>query len=161
MKISQLLMNIKLKTFNMERELRVKKYLPIKEKQMLAQLIINECTENVNGVIKLDSMKQYLSYVKYMIKFHTNLEYTEDDYDTLCSTEYMESNLLNVIMSCFGSDAEECSRILNLMLDDYMRENSIECSIGRFLSGLSNTIDGLSESFGDVDIKEMLKQYVK
>jgi hypothetical protein len=47
------------------------------------------------------------------------------------------------------------------MLDDYMRENSIECSIGRFLSGLSNTIDGLSESFGDVDIKEMLKQYVK
>jgi hypothetical protein len=161
MKMHQLLMNIKLKTFDMGRELHVKKYLPIKEKQMIAQLIINECTEEINGVIKLDSMKQYLSYVKYMIKFHTNLEYTEDDYDTLCSTEYMESNLLNAIMSCFGSDAEECSRILNLMLDDYMRDNSIECSVGRFLGGLSNAIDSLSTSFGDIDVNQMLKQYVK
>ena len=175
MKINELLMNIKNKSFKLNGlELGVKKYLPIQEKQMIAQLIINECTEEVNGVIKLDSIKQYLSYVKYMIKFHTNLEYADDDYDTLCATEYMETNLLNAIISCFGTDAEECSRILNLMLDDYMRDNSIECSVGRFLSDLSENINSLSAAFSTIDINsilpkdidterfnQFLKQYIK
>lgn len=159
MKIQELLINIKNKSFKLNGlELGIKKYLPIKEKQMIAQLIINECTENIDGVIKLDSIKQYMSYVKYMIQFHTNLDYTDNDYDILCSTGYMDSNLLTAIMSCFGSDAEECSRILNLMLDDYMRENSIEHSIGRFLHELQNTINNFSTSLSGLDASSLLPQ---
>lgn len=174
MKMNELLMNIKNKTFKLDSGLQVKKYLPFKEKKNIAILIINECTNEVNGVIELDSMQQYLSYVKYMILMHTNLEYTDEDYDKLCSTEYMETNLLNAIMSCFGPDAEECSRVLNLMLDDYMRQNSIESAVGRFLNGLNNTIDNLAASLSDFDVSsiipkdfdvesfnQVLKKYVK
>ena len=124
MKIQELLMAIHCKDFNMEKEIQVKKYLPIEEKKLIAKGIIYECTEEVNGVIKVDSVQQYLSYVKYMILRHTNLEYTPEDYDILCS-----NNLLNDLMECFGEDAQECSRILNLMMDDYMQESTIEFTV--------------------------------
>ena len=174
MKINELLANIRNKSFKLDSGLQVKKYLPMKEKQNIAILIINECTNEVNDVIELDSMQQYLSYVKYMILMHTNLEYADEDYDKLCSAEYMETNLLNAIMSCFAPDAEECSRILNLMLDDYMRQNSIECALGRFLNGLNITINNLAASLSDFDVSsiipkdfdtesfnQVLKKYVK
>lgn len=156
MKINELLMNIRNKDFKLKTGLKIKTYLPIKEKQAIAQLIINECTDEVNGVIELDSIQQYLSYVKYMILLHTNLDYSDEDYDKLCSTEYNETSLLNAIMSNFGPDAEECSRILNLMLDDYMRQNSIECAVGRFLNGLNNTVNNLTASLNNFDVNSIL-----
>lgn len=140
MKIQELLMAIHCKDFNMEKEIQVKKYLPIEEKKLIAKGIIYECTEEVNGVIKVDSVQQYLSYVKYMILRHTNLEYTPEDYDILCS-----NNLLNDIMECFGEDAQECSRILNLMMDDYMQESTIEFTVAKFLDNLSGIVEGLAE----------------
>jgi hypothetical protein len=174
MRVNELLMNIRNKSFKLQTGLQIKQYLPIREKQAIAHLIINECTDEVNGVIELDSMQQYLSYVKHMILMHTNLDYSDEDYDKLCSTEYMETNLLNAIMSCFGPDAEECSRILNLMLDDYMRRNSIEHMVGKFLNSLNNAVDNLAASLSNFDISsvvpkdldierfnQMLKQYVK
>jgi hypothetical protein len=131
----------------MEKELQVKKYLPIEEKKLIAKGIIYECTEEVNGVVKVDSIQQYLSYVKYMILRHTNLEYTQEDYDKLCSTEYNGTTLLNAIMGYFGEDASECSRILNLMIDDRMQENSMEFIVGRFLSGISEALRDKLEGF--------------
>lgn len=158
MKVQELLLNIKNKNFNMEKELAVKEYLPIQKKQAIAQLIINECTENVDGVIKLNSIKQYMAYVRYMILMHTNLDYSDEDYDALCSTQYGDTTLLNYIMSYFGSDAEECSRILNLMLDDYMFENSIEVVIGKFFNGLTNNINSFASSLGNINLKGILPE---
>ena len=140
MKIFELIENMSREDFDMTTELQVKKYLPIEEKKLIAQGIMYECTEEVDGAIKVDSVQRYLSYVKYMIIRHTNLEYTQDDYDTLCS-----NGLLDKIIECFGEDAKECSRILNLMMDDRMREMSIETTVAKFLSGLANELGGLSE----------------
>lgn len=143
MKIFELIENMSREDFDMVTELQVKKYLPIEEKKLIAQGIMYECMEEVDGVLKLDSVQQYLSYVKYMILRHTNLEYASEDYDTLCS-----EGLLNTIMECFGEDAAECSRILNLMIDDRMRETSIESTVAKFLSNLTNELGGLSEKLG-------------
>lgn len=145
MKIEQLLVNIKNSNFNMEKELQVKKYLSMEEKKLIAQGIIYECTSNTDGFIKVDSVQQYLSYIKFMIKRHTNLEYAYEDYDVLCSTEYKGTTLLNAIMDSFGSDAQECSRILNFMLSDYLQENSIESTVGKFVNNLNMTIGNLAE----------------
>lgn len=147
MKINEFLMSMHRKDFNMEKELQVKKYLPIEEKKLIAQYIIYECTNNVDGAIKVDSVQRYLSYVKYMILRHTNLEYTHEYYDTLCSTEYEGTNLLNAIIECFGEDAKECSRILNLMMDDYMHETSIEFTVAKFLNNLSGVVGNLADGF--------------
>lgn len=140
MKIFELIENMSREDFDMVAELQIKKYLPIEEKKLIAQGIMYECIEEVDGALKIDSVQQYLSYVKYMILRHTNLEYTQDDYDTLC-----EHGLLNKIIECFGEDAAECSRILNLMVDDRMREVSIESTVAKFLSNLTNELGGLSE----------------
>lgn len=155
MKINELMANMHRKDFNMEKELQVKKYLPIEEKKMIAQGIIYECTEDVNGAIKVDSVQQYLSYVKYMILRHTNLEYTQEDYDKLCSNMYNDKTLLNAIMDCFVDDAKECTRIMNLMTSDYMQQNSIEFIIGKFLNGLGEMLREKLDSF---DMNAVLPQ---
>ena len=162
MKVKELLMNIHNKDFNLERELQVKKYLPIEVKKTIAQGIIYDCTSEEGGVVKVDSVQRYLSYVRYMITMHTNLEYTDEDYDTLCSAEYIETALLNAIMSCFEADAKECSRILDLMTDDYMQEFTIESTVAKFLGGLSKSISGIAdkinEQIGSIDVKSMIPE---
>lgn len=162
MKVQELLMNIRNKDFKLERGLEIKKYLPIEVKKTIAQAIIYECTSDEDGVVKVDSLQRYMSYVKYMIKMHTNLEYTDDDYDALCSTEYGESTLLNAIMKCFETDATECSRILNLMTDDFVYEHSVDNAVGQFLYGLNNIIGSISktinEKVNDFNLQEMLSK---
>ena len=146
MKVQELLMSVHRKDFNLEKELQVKKYLPIEEKKLIAQGIIYECTENVNGIIKVDSVQQNLSYVKYMILRHTNLEYKAEDYDKLCSTHYGESSLLNAIFDAFPEDAKECSRILNFMVEDLMQENSMNFVVAKFLNNLSTQLETIMDS---------------
>lgn len=149
MKVQELLMSIHNNDFNLEKSLEVKKYLPIELKKTIAQSIIYDCTREEDGVIKVDSVERYMSYVRHMITFHTNLEYVDSDYDVLCSTEYKYGNLLKAIMCCFEDDVEECRRILNFVMDDYMREMSMEMSIAKFLNKLSGSINDFVASIGE------------
>lgn len=160
MKINELLMNIHNKEFNLERGLQIKKYIPMEAKKTIAQGIMYECITEEDGLTKIDSVQRYMSYVKYMITMHTNLEYTDENYDVLCSTVYGETTLLNAIMKHFEVDATECSRILNLMTDDYMQERSIENSVGQFLHRLNNyfsSISGaLTDNINNLDLTKIL-----
>lgn len=156
MKVKELLKNIKNKEFKLDKGLEVKTYLPIELKKTIAKGIMYDCTNDENGATKIDSVQRYMSYVKYMITTHTNLEYTDEDYDALCSTEYGETTLLNAIMDCFGEDAKECSRILNLTMDDFVQEMSIEFSIAKFLNGLNETISGFTNKIGSIDLQSMI-----
>ena len=164
MKVRELLANIKNKEFNLEKGLQVKKYLPIEVKKTIAQGIIYDCTNDDNGAIKVDSVERYMSYVRYMIAYHTNLEYTDDDYDLLCSTEYNRTNLLNAVIDLFGEDAKECSRILNLMMDDYMQEISIEYSVVKLLNSLNNYIsqfaDKIIQKTNDINLESIIPENI-
>ena len=62
-----------------EKVLDIKKYLPIQEKKEIAQLIIDECTQISNGLIKLDSIQQYMSYTKHMILSQNILESAQQE----------------------------------------------------------------------------------
>lgn len=156
MKIAELMMSIHRKDFNMEKELQVKKYLPIKTKQAIAMKILEECANEELGILKIDSVQRYLSYVKHMIGSHTNLQYSDADYDTLCSTVYQDSTLLNAIMKCFESDATECSRILNLVTDDFIKEHSIENSVAKFLYNLNQSIGSITDKVNDFDLSTLI-----
>lgn len=146
MKVKELVINIKNKDFKLERGLQVKKYLPMEMKKAIASAIIEDSIHEENGVMIVDSVQQYMSYVKYMIRQHTNLEYGDEDYDMLCSTEYEGDTLLNMILSCFEADAKECLRIMNLMTSDYMQQNSMEFIIGKFLNNLNEQVSVLSST---------------
>lgn len=178
MKVQELLMSIHNKEFNLEKRLEVKKYLPIETKKTIAQGIIYDCTTNDGGSIRVDSVERYMSYVKYMITMHTNLQYTDNDYDVLCSTEYANTTLLNAIVNTFESDANECMRILDMMMDDYMQEMSIDFAAAKFLNNLNNIIGKVAAKVNeavegtdltsmipeDFDIDKLnvfLKQYIK
>ena len=160
MRVQELLANIHNKDFDLEKSLQVKKYLPIEVKKTIAQGIIYDCTHEEDGVIEVDSVQRYLSYVKYMITMHTNLEYTDEDYDALCSVESYDGTLIDAIMYYFESDAKECSRILDLMIDDYMQKFTIEAIIARFLNRLSKSIndvaDKINEQINSVDLRSMI-----
>ena len=158
MKIDNLLMSIHNKDFDLAKRLEVKKYLPIEVKKTIAQSIIYDCTSEEAGVIKVDSVERYMSYVRHMITTHTNLEYTDADYDRLCSTEYGDTTLLNAIMDCFGGDAQECTRILNLMMDDCMQEMTIEFTVAKFLNRVDRLVGELAEKFGNIDLKSMVPE---
>jgi hypothetical protein len=153
MTIQQLLENINNDDFNIEKELQVKKYLPLEEKKLIAKGIIYECTENVDGFIKVDSVQQHLSYIKFMIKYHTNLEYTSEDYDILRSTEYKGTDLMTAIFDTFQKDADQCNQILISMINDYVQDNSMEFIIAQFLHKIT---DVLSDKLDKFDVRSIL-----
>ena len=145
MKVNELLVSIRRTNFDFEKELQIKKYLPIEVKKTIAQGIIYDSSEEEDGITKFDSVKQYLSYVKYMITMHTNLDYNEDeDYDKLCSTMYEDDSLLNAIFSHFSDDAKECSKILGFMVGDIEKSNSINFVVARFLNNIGDKIGNVS-----------------
>ena len=146
MKVQELLMSIHNKDFNLEKRLQVKKYLPIEHKKAIAQAIIYECTTEEDGAIMVDSVQRYLSYVNHMITSHTTLEYTDENYDILCSTEYGDSTLLNEIVKTFQVDANECNRILGLMMDDYLDNHSPETRVVMSVHRLVEGLTGMAET---------------
>lgn len=158
MKVNELLMNIHNKDFNLEKGLQVKKYLPMEEKKLIAQGIIYECTEDTDGFIKVDSVQQYLSYIKFMILRHTNLEYTSEDYDKLCSTQYGDTTLLNAIVNCFANDAKECDRIMNLMIADCIQNNSLGAQVSKITNGINNILNTLESKINGFDINSLIPE---
>lgn len=164
MKIEKLLMDIRNKEFKLESGLDIKKYLPIEVKKTIAQAIIYDCTSDESGVVKVDSVERYMSYVRHMITTHTNLEYTDENYDVLCSTEYGDTTLLNAIIECFGDDAKECSRILDLVMSDYMQESTLDFTLAKFLYDASGAINKLAkkitEKLNGIDLKSMIPESV-
>lgn len=164
MKVMEFIEKINAQDCDLENVLEIKKYLPIAMKKAIAQSIIYECTDDLDGTVKIDSVQRYLSYVKYMITYHTNLEYTDEDYDTISSIAYGRTNLLDAIINCFEYDAKECKKILNYMVDDYKRENGLESALIKFfdkaiivMSDVSNKLTQNAEGF---DMQNMLPDNV-
>lgn len=149
MKVQEFVNSLKNKDFKAENALNVKKYLPIEVKKEIAKSVIFDCIENNNGIIHVDSVQRYLSYIRNMIIFHTELKYTDEDYDILCSTEYNGTTLLNYVLDLFNEDAQECSRILNLMTDDYMQDYSLDNTISSFVYGLNDKLDNVMSIIKD------------
>ena len=158
MKVQELLENIQKENFDLEEALSIKKYLPIDVKKTLAQSIIYECVSDAFGATKIDSVQKYMAYVRYMITTHTDLEYDDEDYDIVCSTEYGDGTLIDAIFDCFERDAEEFEMILDMMVEDYMHELSIEYSVARLINDLSVRIGRFADKAGKLDIQKMIPE---
>lgn len=156
MKLQELLVSIKEDNYNIEEALNVKKYLPIDVKKAIAQGIIFECASEEFGAIKIDYVQKYIAYVRHMITTHTDLEYTDEDYDTICSAEYKDGTLLDAIFECFERDAEEFEMILDLVLEDYMQNFSVEYTIARFVNEFGATIKGFADKVNGLDVEKII-----
>lgn len=160
MKVQELLTIIKNEEFNLESALEIKKYTPLELKKTIAQSIIFECTEEEDGVIRLDSVQKHVAYTRYLLTAYTNLEYTDEDFDTLCSTELQGVSLIDAIIVCFEDDAVKLSNILDMMLDDYLKENSMEFAIIKALNKTVKSVESVTENInskiGNFDVKSLI-----
>lgn len=130
--------------------LETKKYLPIAEKRVLAQQVLDACVEDRDGVIFVDSMTKYLIFTMKVIGAYTNLEFEVlDDYDALC-----EADLLNTVIATFATEYARVNDILNMMLADMMQANTVEVGAMQLMNKVNAGLDVIIEALAN-KIEEM------
>lgn len=126
MTINYLIENINKKDFDIESELKIKKYIPIIEKKKIAMDIVAECVDDFNDFIEVDRFKMNIVFNMRMLKEHTNLDisinYDEmiKEYDELC-----ESGAIYTVCEYFISDYGACELILNQEVESFFRTKFI------------------------------------
>lgn len=138
-------------------QLEIKKYIPFMEKRNIAETIVAQNIEVVDGIKKYDSISSYVGLVVASIMAHTDLEFSDDpitDYDLLA-----ESGLLSQIVAEFQESHNEIGILLKMSLESEMEDNQPGVLIGRFLDGVLKKLDGassvLKEVIGNLDLKEI------
>ena len=135
--------------------LNVKEYLPIIDKQHLAKRVIDVCTFEENGVIKVDSFQKYFLFTINVLQMYTDLEFDVEgdiygEYDELCAC-----GLLDEILGTFNEDYERANTVLNMLYADMIENNnSVANLIGSAMSSVSASADNLIHSLSE-KISEM------
>lgn len=140
------------------KELEIKSYIPFKEKRRIAETIVAQNIEEVDGIKKYDSIDGYIGLIVASIAAHTNLEFSDDsvaDYDVLA-----ESGLLPQILAEFKGSHDEIDIILKMALAMELEDNSTNALVGRFLNKISGLLDGVldvfKDKFEDFDLQNIL-----
>lgn len=134
----------------LRKELEIKTYIPFAAKRQIAEMIVEQNIDVVDGIKKYDSINGYVGLIVASIAAHTNLQWSEDpvsDYDLLA-----ESGLLSKIVSEFQGSHEEIDIILKMALAMEMEDNNIGLTIGRFLNGLLEKLGGLMNKMNEKKI---------
>lgn len=144
-------------------EVTIKTYIPFRQKREIAEMVVNQNIEVVDGIKKYDSINAYVGFVVAMISAHTNLEWSSDpvaDYDLLA-----ESDLLSQIIAEFQESYNECDIIMKMMLAMELEDNNVNVLIGHFLDGILKKLSGVGEMFkgalGDFNIQDILGENIK
>ena len=139
--------------------LDVKSYLGIKEKKDLVDRIINKTIYYENGLFKFDGIERYLYFTMYTIEAYTNLELSadlEEDFDALS-----KSKLLPIVVGLIQQEYDDVNVFLQMKCEYILEDNAIESQVGKFLSGILDKLDVLSEQLQDyvsnIDFSELLK----
>ena len=130
---------------NIAKGIEAKPYIGIMQKRQIAELVLENCTYEVDGEIHVDSVQRYILFTVAVISAHTNLEFdyennaVVDDYDALC-----KSGLLIKVIDTFKDDYASCQEILNMMTADKLQDSmTIEKKLYQFLDGVKDSLDGV------------------
>lgn len=170
MKIAEFVTNYKNKRFMntktgpderseyLKKELGIKTYIPFRTKRELAETVVEQNIDVVDGIKKYDSINGYIGFIVASIMAHTNLEWGDDpvaDYDLLA-----ESGLLPQIVAEFQGSHDECDILLKMALAMEFEDNNVNVLVGHFLDGVLKKLDGLSEGLKEkiekLDLKDVL-----
>lgn len=159
MKIQELLMNIHNKEFNIEKELQIKKYLPVLKKKEFVMNIISECTDDIDDFITVDRFRMNICFCMYALSAYTNLEIANNfdelivQYDKLC-----ESGILAVIIQLIKNDYDMLHTILDNELYGLLIQNSIDAQVVKVANKINKAIDMLVNKIDDVNINDFLPE---
>ena len=141
-----------------KKELNVKNYIPFADKRELCANVLDVCcTKDEGGLVKVDSVSRYIIFTISIISLYTDLEFNSgeeydslDEYDMIC-----EAGLLNPILALIGDEYATCNNMLNMMMDDIIaNNNTVEAVLGHNLGKVSDSLDGLIETFAE-KVEEM------
>ena len=136
-----------------KKTLEVKTYLPFAAKRQIVEMVVDQNTEEVDGVLNNDQIGQYVSFIVAMLHSHTNLEFSDnpvEDYDMLA-----EIGLLMPIIETFRADYNDCEVLLKMATTAKLEDNNINALVGKFLHGLSDKLDVLLDNLGNVSVADM------
>lgn len=141
-----------------KKELEIKTYIPFKQKREIAEMIVAQNVSEVDGIKKYDDINSYVSLIVASIVAHTNLKFGEDviaDYDLLA-----ENGLLPQIIAEFQGSHEEIGILLKMAVAAELEDNNINISIGKFLNGILNKLEDISDILKDkiekIDLQALL-----
>lgn len=138
-------------------ELQIKKYIPFIEKRKIAEMVVEQNIEVVDGIKKYSNIDAYIGFIMTSVVAHTNLECSDNpiaDYDLLA-----ENGLLAQIVAEFQESHNEIDILLKMALATELEDNNPGALIGRFLDGVLKKLDGASSVLkgfiGDLDLRDV------
>lgn len=141
-------------------ELRIKNYIPFMEKKKIAEIVVEQNIEVVDGIKKYNNIDAYIGFIMASIVAHTDLECGDNpiaDYDLLA-----ESGLLSQIVTEFQESHNEIDILLKMALAAELEDNQPGVLIGRFLDGVLKKLDGaagaLNGLIGNLDLEEIFSE---
>jgi hypothetical protein len=144
----------------LRKELEIKSYIPFKEKRQIAEMIVEQNVEVIDGIKKYDSIDGYIGLIVASIAAHTSLKFSNDpvaDYDLLA-----ESGLLPQIIMEFQSSHDEIGVLLKMSIESELEDNNPGALIGRFLDSVLKKLDGaagaLNGILGNFDFNETFSE---
>ena len=132
-----------------KKTLEVKEYIPFDDKRQIAEMIVEQNSTVKNGIVKIDSVGQFISFIIAMLVAHTNLEIDQTDpvadYNALS-----ESGLLEPIIEQFQKSYSECEVILKMVVADALADNNLNVIVASFLDGILDKIDSIGDVFSGI-----------
>jgi hypothetical protein len=141
------------------KELAIKKYIPFIEKRKIAEMIVHQNIQEVDGIKKYDSINGYLGLMVASISAHTNLEWGADpisEYDLLA-----ESGLLPYIIMEFQVSHEEIDLLRKMALEMELEDNCTNALVGRFLNKISALLDVVQDQLKGFDLQSIFGADIK
>lgn len=157
MTVQELIKKINNKTFNLEKSLEVKKYVPIMDKKRFVMDVVAECTDDIDDLITVDRFKMNIYFNMKALGVYTNLEIVDDfdemveQYDMLC-----ENGAMNQIIALFKEDYDVMCEVLEYELDELLRQNSIDAQVVKIANKINMVIDVVGDKLGGVDLNSMI-----
>lgn len=154
---------------DLKNRLQIRAYIPIAEKRAIIEDVVDRSVMVESGVIQYDYVKNKIAFELAMIKYHTDCDLeidldSEDDYDAIEALLMDKETFRGVLTSLYRDDYYECKTIMEKMIEDLYSQNSIEASIARMASSISESVgslaDHISKKIDNFDIKTMLPQDV-
>ena len=141
-----------------KKTIEIKSYIPFREKRKIAEMIVEQNINEVDGIKYYRSIDAYIGFIMASIVAHTNLECGGDpiaNYDLLA-----ENGLLSQIVTMFQESHNEIDILRKMALAEELEDNNTNVLIGHFLDAVLNKVEGLSGMIDDVvgglDVKKIL-----
>lgn len=127
---------------NLKEVLEIRTYIPIAEKKLILETVLDKCFTVENGVLICDYVLKKMAFELAMVKYHTNLDIditSEDDYDDI------QTLGINLNYN-YSVDYKECQLLFEGMEKELRSQYSIESSVSDLLNKTSNSIEELTSN---------------